>query len=142
MYISHIKLRNWKNFKDAEAALGLRVFLIGPNASGKSNLLDALRFLRDVANDGLEKAVNIRGGVSAIRCLAATRYSNIDIEVTLAENERDEWRYRLSLNQDNIQRPIVREEIVYKPIAELLHRPSEEDKQDQLRLTQTALEQL
>jgi predicted ATP-dependent endonuclease of OLD family len=42
MYISHIKVRNWKNFKDAEAPLGMRVFLIGPNASGKSNLLDVL----------------------------------------------------------------------------------------------------
>lgn len=142
MHISHIKLRNWKNFKDIEADLGLRMFLIGPNASGKSNLLDVLRFLRDIANDGLEKAVNTRGGISAIRCLAATRYSSIDIEITLAENERDEWRYRLSLNQDNVQRPIVREEIVYKQTERLLQRPNEEDKQDQLRLTQTALEQV
>ena len=102
MYISRIKLRNWKNFKDVEAALGQRVFLIGPNASGKSNLLDAFRFLRDVANDGLVKAVSgARGGVSAIRCLAATHYSSIDVEVELAEGENSPWRYRLSINQDS-----------------------------------------
>lgn len=76
MHISHIKLRNWKNFKEVEADLTLRTFVIGPNASGKSNLLDVFRFLRDVANDGLRKAVGEeRGGVSTIRCLAATRYS-------------------------------------------------------------------
>ena len=87
MYISRIKLRNWKNFKNAETTLGMRVFLIGPNASGKSNLLDAFRFLRDVATVGLRSAVDdLRGGVSAIRCLAATRYTNIDVEVDVTES--------------------------------------------------------
>jgi len=142
MYISHIKLRNWKNFKNAEAALGLRVFLIGPNAAGKSNLLDVLRFLRDVANNGLERAVGARGGVSAIRCLAATRYSSIDIEVALADGGNGDWRYRLSVNQDYAQRPVVREEVVYKQEEELLRRPTGDDGQDPLRLTQTALEQV
>jgi predicted ATPase len=142
MYISRIKLRNWKNFKDVDAALGLRMFLIGPNASGKSNLLDVFRFLRDLANNGLEKAVGARSGVSAIRCLAARRYSNIDIEATVAEGENGEWRYNLSINQDNVQRPVVREEVVYKQDEELLRRPNAEDQRDPLRLTQTALEQV
>jgi predicted ATPase len=142
MYISHIKVRNWKNFKDADAALGLRVFLIGPNASGKSNLLDVFRFLRDVANNGLQKGVEVRGGVSAIRCLAATRYSNIDIEVELADGDNDHWRYRLSINQDSAQRPVVRGEGVWRGDEELLSRPNAEDESDRLRLTQTALEQV
>jgi len=143
MYISSISLKNWKNFKEIESSLGLRVFLIGPNASGKSNLLDAFRFLRDLANDGLEKAVgDVRGGVSAIRCLAATRYSNIDVEVELAEDRQGLWRYRLSINQDNVQRPVVREEVVHQHDQELLRRPNEADKRDPLRLTQTALEQI
>jgi AAA15 family ATPase/GTPase len=50
MHIGHIKLRNWKNFREAEADLRLRTFFIGPNASGKSNLLDVFRFLRDVSS--------------------------------------------------------------------------------------------
>ncbi|MCP4655266.1 MAG: ATP-binding protein [bacterium] len=53
MYIGRIEFQNWKNFKSTRAQLSRRVFLVGPNASGKSNLLDALRFLRDVARDGL-----------------------------------------------------------------------------------------
>lgn len=143
MYVSHIKLRNWKNFKEVEAVLGLRVFLIGPNASGKSNLLDAFRFVRDLANDGLERAVgDARGGVSAIRCLAATRYSNVDVELALAENETTLWRYRLSISQDNLRRPVVREEVVWGRGEELLRRPNTNDKGDPLRLTQTALEQI
>jgi len=49
MVITRIKLKNWRNFKQVDVDLRERVFVIGPNASGKSNLLDALRFLRDVA---------------------------------------------------------------------------------------------
>jgi predicted ATPase len=143
MYISRIKLRNWKNFKGVEAPLGQRVFLIGPNASGKSNLLDALRFLRDVANDGLHKAVDdTRGGVAAIRCLAATRYSDIDIEVDIANGEGKKWTYRLVLNQDNVKRPVVKEEAVSRNGESLLGRPNINDRQDPLLLTQTALEQI
>ncbi|MBN2007899.1 AAA family ATPase [candidate division KSB1 bacterium] len=143
MYISHIHLKNWKNFQDVRADLGQRVFLIGPNASGKSNLLDVFRFLRDVATDGLEKAVSEkRNGVSSIRCLAARKYTNIDIEVKINDGQKQEWRYRLSINQDNIKRPVVRDEIVIHLGKEVLKRPDTKDEQDPLRLTQTALEQI
>lgn len=145
IYISRVKLRNWKNFKGVEASLGPRVFLIGPNASGKSNLLDVFRFLRDVAGDGLRKATeDARGGMSSIRCLAATRYTNIDIEidVTGTDNDNGSWTYRLVLNQDNLRRPVVREETVSAEDQCLLSRPDERDRRDPLRLTQTALEQI
>jgi len=52
MIISHIVLKNWRNFRSAEVDLRERVFLVGPNACGKSNFLDALRFLRDLAKPG------------------------------------------------------------------------------------------
>ena len=143
MYISRIKLRNWKNFKNVETTLGMRVFLIGPNASGKSNLLDAFRFLRDVATVGLRSAVDdLRGGVSVIRCLAATRYTNIEVEVDVTGDNGDSWTYRLVINQDNLKRPEVRQETVTKGGHKLLDRPSDEDHADPLLLTQTALEQI
>ena len=68
--------------------IGERLFITGPNANGKSNLLDVFRFLRDIAKDGggLQQAVKERGGLSKIRCLAARRYPDVEIEVTLAES--------------------------------------------------------
>jgi recombinational DNA repair ATPase RecF len=44
---TRVLLRNWRNFRDAEVALQRRAFVIGPNASGKSNLLDALPSRRE-----------------------------------------------------------------------------------------------
>ena len=49
---SHIQLKNWKNFAVCDVELANRVFLVGPNAAGKSNFLDALRFMRDLASAG------------------------------------------------------------------------------------------
>jgi len=71
------------------------MFLIGPNASGKSNLLDALRFLRDLASTGggFGDAVRRRGGVSTLRCLAARRPSHVMIGVELESERGDSWAY-------------------------------------------------
>jgi len=143
MLITRIRLRNWKNFKNAEAALTGRVFLIGPNASGKSNFLDAFRFLRDVAVDGLSRATGeTRGGVSSIRCLAATRYAKIDIEIEVSSPGDDTWVYRLAFKQDTQKRPVVEEEMAKRNGEQVLVRPNADDKADPLRLTQTALEQI
>ncbi len=43
MIITRLKLENWRNFTDVDIPLSDRAFIIGPNASGKSNLLDAIR---------------------------------------------------------------------------------------------------
>jgi hypothetical protein len=52
MRFSRIVLENWRNFKRVDVPLQSRAFLVGPNASGKSNFLDAFRFLHDVAASG------------------------------------------------------------------------------------------
>jgi len=44
-----LRLERFKNFKDAELKLGPFTVLIGANASGKSNIRDAFRFLHGVA---------------------------------------------------------------------------------------------
>jgi AAA15 family ATPase/GTPase len=37
MYITQLKLKNWRNFHEAEIQLVQTSYVIGPNASGKSN---------------------------------------------------------------------------------------------------------
>lgn len=145
MKIRKIALKNWKNFVQAEVEIRDRVFLVGPNASGKSNFLDAFRFLRDLAltGGGFQEAVEKRSGVSAIRCLAARRYPDIEIRVELQqEDDNSNWAYELAFNQDSQRRPQVRKERVSGPHGELLERPNDDDKGDPARLTQTFLEQV
>jgi len=147
MWISGLKLVNWKNFTRIEVDLTPRLFLVGPNASGKSNFLDAIRFLRElvIPGGGFQKAVLDRGDISKIRCLAARRSADLAIEVALSNHEgqvKPSWRYRISFSQDNNKNPILKEEKVWKETEILLERPSPEDKKDPARLSQTALEQI
>ena len=44
-----LRLERFKNFKDATLELGPFTVLIGSNASGKSNIRDAFRFLHGIA---------------------------------------------------------------------------------------------
>jgi predicted ATPase len=146
MYISHIELYSWKNFRTVNVDLPERVILVGPNASGKSNFLDALRFLRDLASPGggLQRAVEERGGVSKIRCLAARQDPDVSITVTLSNGAIDEWQYEIKFNQEirGYRRPVLVRETVSKNGKLILERPNEADKNDKERLTQTALEQI
>jgi len=145
MYINKLKAENWKNFRVIEATIEHRLFLIGPNASGKSNFLDIFRFLRDLCTSGggLQQAVDVRrGGVSAIRCLAARSKPDILIEVEVTDEKADIiWSYRLKFAQDNNRRPIIREEVVKLNNKVLINRPDFDDELDDIRLTETALEQ-
>ena len=62
MKLTHIAITNWRNFAHIEFDLSSRLFVVGPNSSGKTNLLGALRFLSDVARRGLVAASEDLGG--------------------------------------------------------------------------------
>ncbi|HEY1351027.1 MAG TPA: ATP-binding protein [Ktedonobacteraceae bacterium] len=144
MRFAKIHLENWRNFTRVDAVLQQRMFLIGPNASGKSHLLDAFRFLRDLVRvgGGLEQAVSDRGGVSHLRSLAARRSSDIIIDVSLDDTDDVNWRYRIGIAQDNHSRTYVKEEKVWASDKLLLNRPDDRDTKDKELLHQTHLEQI
>jgi len=142
---TRIQLENWRNFARADVPLQQRVFLVGPNASGKSNFLDALRFLRDLVSvgGGFQEAVRKRRGVTSIRCYAARRYPVVNLTVHVGpEDKPNAWTYEIGFSQDNNQRPVISRERVTKDGVTILDRPEESDQDDAERLRQTHLEQL
>lgn len=153
MIISNIKLKNWRNFKRVKVDLQKRQFLVGPNASGKSNFLDAFRFLYDIAKKrggGLQEAIEKRGGMSKVRCLSARRDPEVVIDITLSDtsNGNDsgaKWRYQLGIKQEErgLHQPYVSRESVWSAASNpILERPTKADKKDPERRKQTHLEQI
>lgn len=148
MIVSQVVLRNWRNFRAVDVKLEDRVFIVGPNASGKSNFLDVFRFLHDLAKPGggLQRAVSERGGLSKIRCLAAPQDSEVEVEVYLTDNAEEEptWKYSIGICQEvkGYYQSLVAHERVWHKNTLLLDRPDKEDKDDEVRLTQTHLEQV
>lgn len=64
--IKQLRVQNYLSLKEVTLDLGLRNVLVGPNMAGKSNIVDALRFLTHVASSSLIMAINARGGFSEI----------------------------------------------------------------------------
>lgn len=147
MRITHVTARNWRNFKNLEFSLGDRLLVVGPNASGKSNLLDLFRFLGEISQrgGGLAAALDRRGGLSKVRSLFARNNANgqLVVEITMADAE-DQWTYRLAIKGEGKghNRPVVAEEVVTHNGKKILQRPDADDAQDPERLTQTHLEQI
>jgi predicted ATPase len=149
MFVTNLKLKNWRNFRDADVPISDTTYILGANASGKSNLLDVFRFLRDVCKTeggGLQKAIAQRRGISKLRCLHARNDPEVEIEVSLEDSDGATWRYVLAFKSEGkgAQRVLISKEEVWqgrkrKPLRQ---RPEPEDLKDIARLTQTHLEQI
>ena len=131
MLVTRLILKNWRNFRDANVPMRDKTYLIGANASGKSNFLDVFRFLRDIskpAGGGLQKAVEDRGGITKLRCLHARSDPEVRIEVHLSESPDDlqpTWRYLLGFKSEGTgaHRLLVSKEQVWHDGVEILARP-------------------
>lgn len=151
MLVSHVTLKNWRNFREVSVPLWEQTYLLGANASGKSNFLDVFRFLKDVSQlqgGGLQKAVNDRGGIAKLRCLHARREPEVQVELEFKEALGDAkplaWRYRIGFKRDPRHHDIVEitTEQVWEGSTKLLDRPTAEDNRDPERLRQSHLEQI
>jgi len=67
MYISEIHAENFKSFSKIDLKLNNFNILIGSNSSGKTNVIELFRFLRDIAAVGLSNAISLQGGVDYLK---------------------------------------------------------------------------
>lgn len=149
MFVTRLQLKNWRNFRELDISLRETTYLLGPNASGKSNLLDVFRFLRDISKQrggGLQAAMADRGGISKVRCLHARRDPIVEIAVDLAKraDASPSWRYVLGFKTEGkgARRLLVSTEEVWRDEELLISRPNKRDSKDPALLTQTHLEQI
>lgn len=141
MIIKRLIAQNWRNFQHIDVQLSERQFIVGPPASGKSNLLDIFRCLREIAADagGFQNAIAARGGTAQLRCFTAKPDAAIALEIHLAPNAAAPatWRYAIGFCQVP---PTLTHEQVWQGDKLLLARPTAEDEKTPERLTRSVLE--
>jgi len=101
--------------------LGDLSVLIGPNASGKSNFVEILRFLKDISAHGLANAVSMQGGMEYLKNINAKESDEVFFKIvwgvgrkTLlnpdeenerlvgAKNTRTVYEFSIKSQEDNI----------------------------------------
>ena len=110
--LTHIAITNWRNFAHIEFDLSSRLFVVGPNSSGKTNLLAALRFLSDVARRGLVAASEDWGGPERY---VRSGTDSASFTVTVDVDTR-EVTYGLSLRKVTVVEDFVGGEMRMRPL--------------------------
>jgi predicted ATPase len=142
-FLRRVRIRGYKSIAFCDVPLQPLTILVGKNAAGKSNFLDALAFLRDVMALGVAEAVKLRGGWSAIACRTSDAQP-IELEVeagftcgrpypragrngAVGANSPDQEgqvfsaRYNLKLSVDASSIPIIERETL--DIADAANQP-------------------
>ncbi len=115
--LKELKLHHWKSFDTATLYIDPLTILIGTNASGKSNTLDALLFLQRVASGvGIFQAINgdvnlppIRGGMEWV-CRKPAREFTLEL-ILGGESENQDYRYEVSVQVNGAKAEVAREEL-------------------------------
>lgn len=95
--LRRLDIQHFKSIEKADVELGMVNIFVGNNGSGKSNIIDAIRFLRDASNNGLDRAVSDRHGIASIRQWSPTRPYRVRIGVEY-EAANHKGSYALSID--------------------------------------------
>src|SRR6186713_3123662 len=82
-FLRRVRIRNYKSIGKCDVQPGRLTILVGRNGSGKSNFLDALRFVVDGLQSSLDHAIKSRGGIDEVRRRSTGHPHNFGIEVEI-----------------------------------------------------------
>jgi predicted ATPase len=94
--LNRVDIQAYRSVYGVSIAPGPFTVLVGPNNAGKTNLVDALQFLAEVARSGLEVAVGREGG-----------FENLAFRRQRRTRRRVQFGFQLSLPASEIGRPMM-----------------------------------
>jgi predicted ATPase len=86
-FLREVRIRNYKSISKCAVAFRPVTLLVGRNGSGKSNFLDALRFVTEGLQSSLDHAIRTRGGIDNVRRRSTGHPRNLAIELVVTLDE-------------------------------------------------------
>ncbi len=87
MFLKSAHIKHFKSLDDVSITFSDPItVLVGPNAVGKSNIVDCLRFVRDATAVDLEHAVSSRGGIGRVRQLSRTKPFVVSVKLEFVQD--------------------------------------------------------
>ena len=82
-FLQRVRIKNYRSIGTCDVPLRRLTLLVGRNGAGKSNFLDAIRFVADGLVTSLDHAIKSRGGMAAVRRNGEGHPPNFGIELQL-----------------------------------------------------------
>jgi predicted ATPase len=97
-FVRRARIRAFKSIGACDVALRPLTVLCGRNGSGKSNFLDALRFVMDGLQTSLDHAIKSRGGIDEVRRRSTGHPRNfaIQLNVTLSDGRPATYGFEIA----------------------------------------------
>ncbi|MFH1051994.1 MAG: AAA family ATPase [bacterium] len=133
MKIKKVEIKNFKSYKKLKINFEQFNVLIGPNAAGKSNCIQGIKFFRDIVSEGLDNAISMQGGIGYIKNLNSLLHEN-DITFSIIFVPDKPFRFTKTKKRTDYEFRIT--EFEYRFVLEVYNSDSEyKIKSD--KLTQT-----
>ncbi len=88
LYISRIRIKNFRNFKDLDLRLNASTVVLGENKAGKSNLLHALRLILDPSLSESSRTLKIEDFWDGLKNPFSGKRVKIVVELTGFEDDK------------------------------------------------------
>ena len=105
MKIKKIKAENFKSYKKVDVDLNDLNFIIGGNASGKSNYVNILKFFNDIIYYGLDDAILLQGGIKYLFNSNSRKNSSILLYFEIDLEEEEKSMFRIFPSEKNLYLP-------------------------------------
>lgn len=107
MYLSRIRIENFRNFRNLDVALGGNIVIVGENRVGKSNLLFALRLIFDPSLPDSSRQLGLADFWDGLKEITADTAITISVEIRDFETDLDVLAvltdYRLDDDPDTVR---------------------------------------
>ena len=102
-FIRRVRIRNYKSIGYCDIELGLFTIFVGHNGSGKSNFLDALRFVSDGLRTSIDQAVKSRGGIGQVlrRSVEKPQSFVIALDLSLSDSRFAHYEFEIAARRNN-----------------------------------------
>lgn len=101
VFLRRVVMKNYKSIGSCDVRLSQPLtILVGPNGAGKSNFLDGLRFISDALENGLDNALQERGGINEVRRRTGGHPTHFSIQLEFAVSGADaSFSFRIGAQQ-------------------------------------------
>jgi predicted ATPase len=110
--LEKLTIKNFKSIRDQTLALGRLNVFIGGNGAGKSNLIEAFRFLREIVNQHLAVYTGTKGGADTLLYFGRKRSPEMSFRLEFGEGDTSN-AYSVKLRGTDEDSLLITEEMAF-----------------------------